>query len=193
MHFLPEYPLETARLLLRPFVRGDVDAVHAYRSREDVTRFMFDAPLSREACAEAVQLRVGQVAWSEECEKIFLAVERREDNAMIGEVLLILRDAASAQAELGYTFHPDFHGRGYATEASARLLALAFDDAAMHRVYARCHAHNVASRRVMERLGMRQEAHFREHRLVKGAWDSELLLAILEDEWRAGPHAAPPH
>ncbi len=184
MELMPQYPLETERLLLRPFVRGDVDAVFAYRSREDVTRFMFDPPLSREACADAVQIRVSQTDWKEDGDKIFLAVEHRGTSAMIGEVVLILRDAGARQAELGYTFHPDHHGRGYATEAGARMLQLGFDEGGAHRIYACCHALNHASRRVMERLGMRQEAHFREHRLVKGEWDDELVHAILADEWR---------
>ena len=184
MEIVPNYPLETPRLLLRPFSRGDVDAVHAYRSREDVTRFMFDAPMTREACAEAVQARVGMTRWAGEGDKIFLAVERREDAVMVGEVVLILRSLLSRQAEVGYTFHPDYFGQGYATEASRRLLELAFDVAGIHRVYARCHPLNTASWRVMERLGMRREAHFRQHALVKGAWDEELVYAILEEEWR---------
>lgn len=184
MELAPSYPIETERLRLRPFSRGDVDAVCAYRSREDVTRFMFDPPMTREACAEAVQARVGQTAWAGEGDRIFLAVERTHDLSMMGEVVLILRSRESRQAELGYTFHPDFHGCGYATEASRALLDLAFA-AGIHRVFARCHAGNDASRRVMERLGMRREAHFREHVLVKGGWDEEFVYAVLHREWRA--------
>src|SRR5690606_2223475 len=120
MKMVPDFPLETERLLLRPFSRGDVDAVFAYRSREDVTRFMFDPPMTREACTDAIQARVGMTAWADEGDKIFLAVERREDAALIGEVILILRSVGSSQAEVGYTFHPDYFGRGYATEASTR-------------------------------------------------------------------------
>ena len=184
MEFTPNYPIETERLRLRPFSRGDVDAVHAYRSREDVARFLFDEPMSREACAEAVQARVGQTSWAEEGDKILLAVERKADAAMIGEVVLVLRSVQSRQAELGYIFNPDHYGQGYATEAGKALLAVGFDGAGIHRIYARCHAHNAASRRVMERLGMRQEAHFREHRFAKGVWDEELICALLEDEWQ---------
>jgi RimJ/RimL family protein N-acetyltransferase len=184
MEFEPSYPLETERLRLRPFTRGDVDAVHSYRSREDVTRFLFDPPMSREAVAEALQARIGQASWTGDNEKIFLAVERRDDSAMLGEVTLILRSAESRQAEIGYIFHPDYRGQGYATEAARCLLSLGFDDAGVHRIYARCHPRNEASRRVMERLGMRQEAHFREHSFVKGEWSEELIHAILEDEWR---------
>lgn len=189
MPFLPDYPLETSRLRLRPFTRGDVDAVFAYRQREDVARFLFDEPMSRQSCAEAVQARVGQIGFELEGDKIFLAVERLDDLAMIGEVSLILRSAEARQAELGYIFHPDYHRFGYATEASRALLAMGFEGAGMHRIYARCDARNLASAKVMERLGMRREAHFREHLLVKGAWDEELIYALLEYEWRARPEA----
>lgn len=185
MSFVPDYPIETARLRLRPFTRGDVDAVFAYRQREDIARFLFDEPMSRESCAEVVQARVGQIGFDKEGDKIFLAVERVDDLAMIGEVSLILRNAEARQAELGYIFHPDFHGYGYATEAGRAVLALGFDGAGMHRIYAQCDARNAASARVMERLGMRREAHFREHVMVKGAWDEELIYAMLEQEWRA--------
>jgi RimJ/RimL family protein N-acetyltransferase len=184
MAFVPDYPIETPRLRLRPFTRGDVEAVFAYRQREDVARYLFDEPMSRESCAEAVQARVGQIGFEQEGDKIILAVERGEDSAMIGEVSLILRSLESRQAELGYIFNPDFHGSGYATEASRAVLALGFDGAAMHRIYARCDARNAASWKVMERLAMRREAHFREHLLVKGVWDEELIYAMLEDEWR---------
>lgn len=188
MAFVPDYPIETARLRLRPFTRGDLDAVFAYRQREDVARYLFDEPMSRESCAEAVQARVGQVGFDKEGDKIFLAVERIEDLAMIGEVSLILRSMAARQAELGYILNPDHQGHGYATEAGRALLALGFERARMHRIYARCDARNTASSRVMERLGMRREAHFREHLLVKGAWDEEFIYAMLEGEWRArGP------
>lgn len=185
MGFAPDLPIETERLRLRPFTRGDVDAMFAYRQRDDVARYLFDEPMSRETCAEAVQGRTMQTAWQEEGDKLILAVERKQDHAMIGEVLLILRNEVARQGELGYIFHPDYHGFGYATEAAFGLLALGFDGAGLHRIYARCDARNVSSYRLMERIGMRREAHFREHILVKGVWDEELIYAMLEDEWTA--------
>lgn len=183
MAFTPELPIETERLRLRPFSRGDVDAVFAYRQREDVARYLFDEPMSREACAEAVQLRTGQTAWQNEGDKILLAVERKADHAMLGEISLIWRSEPARQGELGYIFHPDHHGKGYATEAALALMRVGFEAAGLHRIYARCDARNAASYRLMERLGMRREAHFREHLLVKGTWDEELIYALLEGEW----------
>jgi RimJ/RimL family protein N-acetyltransferase len=189
MVFIPRYPVETERLRLRPFTRGDVDAVFAYRSREDVCRYLFDDPMSREACAETVQARVSQIGFEADGDRIVLAVELRDEPGVIGEVSLIWRSAENRQAELGSIFHPDVHGKGYATEASRAILGMGFEGAALHRIFARCDARNAASSRVMERLGMRKEAHFREHVLVKGDWDEELIYAILEDEWRSATNS----
>ncbi len=183
VRYAPDYPVETARLLLRPFRRGDVDAVYSYRSRPDVAQYLFDDGMTHEQCAEAVRARIGQVAFSEEGDKILLAVERKDDGRLVGEVSLIWRSVANRQAEVGYILHPDAHGQGLATEAARALLAFGFEVAGLHRVYARCDARNRASAGVMARLGMRQEAHFREHVQVKGRWDEEIVCAILESEW----------
>ena len=178
---MPDYPIVTERLRLRPFTRGDVDAVLSYRQRPDVAEFLFDTAMNHEMVTEAVQQLY------DEGDKIILAVERIEDNELIGEVSLILRSLESEQGEIGYIFHPDVHGRGYATESAKALLAFGFDEYGMHRIMARCDARNGASYRVMERLGMRREAHFREHMLVKGRWDEELIYAMLVSEWRERP------
>ena len=74
MSLYPNYPLLTERLTLRPFTRGDVDAVYAYRRSEDVARYLFDTALSREECALAVQQRIGQIALETEGDKIILGV-----------------------------------------------------------------------------------------------------------------------
>jgi RimJ/RimL family protein N-acetyltransferase len=185
VQFAPDYPIVTERLALRPFSRGDVDAVYSYRSREDVSEYLFDQPMTHEECAEAVRARAGQIAFSNEGDKIVLAVERRDDARLIGEVSLIWRSVSDLQGEIGYIFHPDAHGHGYASEASRALLAFGFEVMGLHRVYARCDALNSGSERVMQRLGMRKEAHFREHAQFKGRWDEELIYAILEGEWFA--------
>ena len=184
MAYAPAYPVETTRLRLRPFTRGDVDAVFAYRRREDVTRHLFDGPLTHEACTEIVQRRVGQTELDTEGDKIVLAVERKVDGRLVGEVSMILRDLVSRQGEIGYILHPDAQGQGIATEAADAMLALGFDGMKLHRIYARCAVANTASWAVMERLHMRREAHFREHIFLRGGWEEELVYAILEDDWR---------
>lgn len=185
MALYPDYPIRTERLALRPFTRGDVDAVFAYRRREDVARYLFDVPLSREECALAVQQRIGQIALEQEGDKIILAVELAQGGALIGEVSLIWRSIDARQGEVGWIFDPDHHGRGYATEAANAMLDLAFGPGDMHRVAARCDVRNEASWRLMQRIGMRREAHFREHAIFKSQWDEEFIYAMLWQEWHA--------
>jgi len=183
MALYPHYPLHTERLTLRPFTRGDVDAVFAYRRREDVARYLFDIPLSRDDCAQVVQQRIGQVALVEEGDKIILAVELQQTAAIIGEVSLILRSVDARQGEVGWIFSPDYQGQGYATEAANAVFDLGFGPADMHRLSARCDVRNERSWRLMERLGMRREAHFREHAIFKSRWDEEYIYAMLWQEW----------
>lgn len=185
MALYPTYPLQTERLTLRPFTRGDVDGVYAYRKLEEVARYLFDVPLSREECALAIQQRIGQVALEAEGDKIILAVELTATGALLGEVSLIWRSVDARQGEAGWIFDPAYQGLGYATEASNAILDLAFGPGDMHRVSARCDVRNEASWRLMERLGMRREAHFREHAIFKSMWDEEYIYAILWQEWHA--------
>ncbi len=185
MRLCPDYPLITGRLRLRPFTRGDVDAVFAYRSREDVARYLFDPPLSREECALAIQQRSTQFQLEQDGDRIILAVETLDEAILVGEVSLILRSLEARQGELGWIFHPDHQGQGYASEAMSCLIELAFGEGDLHRLYARCDAANTPSWRLMERLGMRREAHFREHGLFKGRWDEEFYYALLQREWLA--------
>jgi RimJ/RimL family protein N-acetyltransferase len=180
----PELPIPTERLLLRAFTRGDVDAVFAYRQREDVARYLFDGPMTRESCAEAVQARIRQVAFAEVDDRITLAIEHREEGHLLGEVTLIWRSATDRQGEVGYILNPDHQGHGYAAEAVRAIVGLGFRGMDLHRIYARCDTRNTPSFRLMERLGMRREAHFRQHRLLKGEWEEEYIYAVLAADWR---------
>ena len=109
-----------------------------------------------------------------------------ETGALIGEVSLIWRSVEARQGEIGWIFDPKFQGHGYATEAARAMLDLGFGQGDMHRISARCDVRNEASWRVMERLQMRREAHFREHAIFKSAWDEEYIYAILWQEWHVG-------
>jgi RimJ/RimL family protein N-acetyltransferase len=104
----------------------------------------------------------------------------------VGDVVLELVSEEHRTGEIGYIVHPDHHGHGYATEAGRAVLRVAFEDLRLHRVTGRLDARNVASARVLEKLGMRREALLVENELVKGEWQSELVYAILDRQWPAG-------
>lgn len=181
----PGYPIETARLLLRPFGPGDLDDLHAYQSRPDVARYLLWDARDRSQSAESLHRKIRQRALSAEGQSLVLAVVYREAGRVVGEVMLEWLSRRHQQGEVGYVFNPGYHGRGLATEACQAVLALAFDDLGLHRIVGRCDARNGASARVMERLGMRREAHFVHNEVFKGEWADELVYALLDSEWRA--------
>jgi RimJ/RimL family protein N-acetyltransferase len=120
-----------------------------------------------------------------EGEALVLGIEERSTRALVGDVTLIWASERHRRAEIGYVLNPVYSHRGYATEATHRLLHLAFDELEFHRVVARIVAGNDASVRVAARLGMHQEAHLVEHEWFKGAWIDELGFALLKDEFYA--------
>jgi RimJ/RimL family protein N-acetyltransferase len=162
-------------------VPEDLAALHAMRSHEDVVRWLYFEPQTE---AEVAVWLDGVIARPPETGAP-LAVEIRETGELVGHVTLAI-DPEHRQGEIGFIFHPDHQGRGYATEAGAGVLRVAFEAYDLHRVYGRLEARNAASARVLEKLGMRREAHLIENEWVKGEWQSELVYALLAREWRAG-------
>jgi RimJ/RimL family protein N-acetyltransferase len=181
-------PIETERLRLRRFAREDLDGLVAIQSRPEVARFLYWEARGREEVEPALAKFIAGEEIAGEEESISLAVEPRGGGELLGYVSIWLRSLEHRQAEIGFSFHPDHQGRGYATEAARVLLVLAFERLGAHRVYGRTDARNHPSAALMRRLGMRQEAHFREAEIFKGEWGDELVFAILEREWREIRH-----
>ena len=93
--------------------------------------------------------------------------------------------AHDVQAELGWALRPEETGHGYATEAVEAVLRICFEDLGLRRVTASCFTTNTASWRLMERLGMRREAHTVADGLhPSGEWRDGYTYALLADEWR---------
>jgi len=102
---------------------------------------------------------------------------------VIGDVSLGLISATNSQADIGWVLNPAHQGQGYATEAANAMLRVAFDDMAVHRVFAELDPRNESSARLCERLGMRKEAHLRQESWFKGEWGDLAIYAILASEW----------
>ncbi|MER5770790.1 GNAT family N-acetyltransferase [Streptomyces sp. NPDC001985] len=175
-------PIKTERLVLRPFTADDEDDMFAFESRDDVARYLFNEPRTREDNARELALRQRLTVLRKEQDSLMAAVEL--DGTVIGYVLLVWRSEEHRQGEFGYVFHPDHGGRGYATEAAREMLRIGFERLGLHRIIGRCDPRNTGSARVMERLGLRKEAHFVESEIFKGEWGGELHFAMLASEWR---------
>ncbi|HKS49556.1 MAG TPA: GNAT family protein [Amycolatopsis sp.] len=181
---LPTYPLKTARLVLRPFKKDDLAALHSFQSSPDVTRYLYWEPRTRAETAKILAEKIENARLTEPGRTLSLAVELVETGDLIGDLTLRCTSAEHRSGEIGVVFHPKHHGRGYAAEAATELLRLGFEDLELHRIFGRCDARNVASASLLEGLGMRREAHLLENELVKGEWTDELVYAMLAAEWR---------
>jgi RimJ/RimL family protein N-acetyltransferase len=172
------FPHTTQRLLLRPIALDDWPAIFRYMSDPEVTRWLPEGVLS-EAQAQAFAVEnAGEAARA-------VAVVARDGGAFLGHMVFHPWFSPGVH-EIGWAIDRPYQGRGYATEAAAALLACAFDHLRCHRVIATCQPQNVASWRVMEKLGMRREAHFLRC-IYRGPdeWWDEYVYAMLEDEYAA--------
>lgn len=180
----PRYPLRTERLDLRPFTETDLDVVHTLHSNPDVVRYLYWGPNDEETSRVMLARKMRRTALIDAGDSLSLAVVVRESGRVVGDAAFFWHNAQHRSGEIGYIFDPAFHGHGYATEAGTELLRFGFENVGLHRITGRLDGRNTASARVLERLGMRREAHLVQNELVKGEWTDEVIYAMLEDEWR---------
>jgi len=157
------WPRQTARLTLRPAVLEDAPAIQAYRGVAEVTRYLGHGT-----------------------------------GELVGDGTLGLKDAAAhpirrsevrlAEGWIGYCIAPAWSGRGLATELARALVGLALGDLGLRRVVAHAYTEHVASRRVLEKAGLRREATFRKKVLAdEGRWMDDDVWALLREEWSDRP------
>ena len=146
--------IETDRLLLRPLTADDLPTLIRFRADDEVSRYIGGAKMQ---APEMVERRLGFYL---ECHERYgygmSAIIRKSDGEMVGwGGLQPLED--SGQTEVGYGFAKEFWGQGYATETAAACLRYGFEQAGLPRIVAVAIPDNTASRRVMEKIGMRFE------------------------------------
>ena len=168
--------LETQRLTLRRFTSSDGPAIYRYMHDPVVTRWLPEGRLNKAGAQTFADKNAGRRP------RAFAVVERAS-NELVGH-MDFHPWFGSATYEIGWAIGRPHQRRGYATEAARALLAHAFETLGCHRVIATCQPENVASWRVMDKLGMRREAHFRQG-LLRGAgeWWDEYFYALLADEY----------
>ena len=177
-------PIRTGRLVLRRFNGGDLDAFHAYHSLPETARFL---PGPAKTYTQSME-RVGRYAnfvFEKEGDWVALAIEAADQPGLLGEVVLKWLPGRG-QAEVGWTLAPAARGRGYCIEAANAVLRLGFEELGLHRIEARLDELNGVSASLCDRLGMRLEARHIDKWHYKGQWATELVYAILADEWRIG-------
>lgn len=181
------WPRPAGPLTLRQPTAADIDQVLAWRNRPEVTRWLLRTQVEPETFRDtwlsdqgdprdhsAVAVLEGQVVGTGS-----LWVTDAMGQSHAGQ-----HEWTAAEAGMGYLIDPAHAGRGYATHLARALLDLAFGEVGVRRVTAGCFADNVASWRIMDKLGMRREQHG-----IQDSWHAELgwidgfTYAMLADEW----------
>ncbi len=176
--------IETERLTLRPFDSGDLDIVMALYGDEEIMEHMPYPVMDREMAQQ--QLDRNLAGWESVPQIHYeMAVVRKDTNEKIGRAE-ITRNYADDAAMIGWMLIRSAWGQGLATEIAGALLDYCFHELRVHRVFALCHPDNTASWKVMEKCGMRREAHYVQRRLYTKAegdrWEDELEYAAVSTE-----------
>ena len=185
--------LRTGRLILRTLEQSDARRIFHYRSHPEVSRFQ---SWGTELIAE-IQSHIKELSatppgtpgcWHQ------LGICLLSTRELIGDCGFHVLQAEPRQAEFGITVDPMYQHQGFATEALQTLLQYLFFKLGKHRVFASVDPRNIRSVTLMERVGLRKEAHFVKSLWFKGAWVDDLIYAMLAGEWKTtrGTQASSP-
>ncbi len=173
--------IKTERLTLRRMRVEDCHDMYEYSKREDVTEYLLWSPHPNRTHTrkylEYIKTRY------DDGEFYDWAVQLDSEQKMIGTCGFSSIDFANNSAEVGYVINPAYRGRGYAPEALLEIMMFGFLELNLHRIEARYMDGNDASRRVMDKLGMKYEGCARSSLFVKGQYRSIHTCAILSDEF----------
>ena len=177
--------LEGERIILREMTEEDWRGVHKYASQSIVCQYQPWGPNTEGDSIDFVK-QIIEDAKREPRSRFVFAVFDKKDNEMIGAGEYNLRDHGNKTGEIGYIIHPDYWGKGIATEVAKLLIEFGFKVFRLHRIFATCDPRNSGSIKVLEKSGMTKEGRMREVLWVKDGWRDSFLYSILEREWDKG-------
>jgi len=178
-------PRFSPRLVLRPFRRRDTNALHeAVRaSLPDLAEYLpWAVNYQRTVTAQFVKDSIG--AWANGRAFDFAIRAQDDEDTHLGNVSVWFTSRANSVGEIGYWIRSDITNQGICTEAAARALQVAFEELHMHRVTSRIAVGNLASERVVQKLGFLKEGTLRDEVKVGSRWLDHTVWGLLDQEWR---------
>ncbi len=185
---VPRVRLERTATAIRPFSRGDLDALLALRLSNRSFMAAFEADRSDAFFTRAGQARevaLDTEAWAAGAGYAFAILDRYDDDRLIGRIALsnVVRGPWQ-NATVGYWVDQATNGRGHATNAVHLLCAFAFEHAGLHRVQPAIMPRNARSQRVVEKVGFRREGTALRYLKIAGVWEDHDIWALTREEWR---------
>lgn len=178
---MPGFGLDGERVALRDFTPHDLDAVQAYAGDPEVSRYMIWGP-NDPAATQAFLTEAILQARAVPRTAFDVAVTLLGSGELVGGARIAILDSAHRRGDIGYVLRREVWGQGLGTEIARLLCRFGFEELQLHRIEATCDPRNVASRRVLEKAGMRPEGVRRDDFFVRGSWRDSLLLAVLESD-----------
>jgi ribosomal-protein-alanine N-acetyltransferase len=178
--------LETERLTLRDFSLKDIPAVFEMYTRPDINKWLSHEPMqSIEEAEQRVRSRIG--LFENGFGYRWAITFKRAPETVIGSCGYFHVRVSTHTYEIGYEIHPHHWHKGFMTEALTAILDYSFGDATpnpVHRFEALVDPKNVASIRLLEKLGFQKEGIRREFGFWKGKYQDVILFALLSNEWK---------
>ncbi|WP_270180687.1 GNAT family N-acetyltransferase [Alkalihalobacillus sp. CinArs1] len=165
---------------LREFRTNDWEAVHRYASLDEVCKYQ---PWGPNSVADSKAYVDDILFASKQTPRTRFAYAITKNNSVIGACEVNLRNAQEKIGELSYILNPEWWGNGIATEVGKMLLLFSFKDLGLHRVIGTCDERNIASSRVMEKIGMKKEGLLENHLLIRDGWRNSLRYSLTYEEW----------
>ena len=179
-----QLPITTSRLVLRTLRDTDFDDLFEMATHPDVYRYI-RPPMTAEQTRDHIQERMPP--WFFEDMKWYsLAVHLKEETRVMGEVVFRYESRDCRRMEIGYRFHPEYQGKGYAYEAVKVVADELFEVFKIHKMAAYCIRENQPSRRLLEKMGMKEEGVKRDQQLLNGQWFDLVVYGVLEHEFTKG-------
>jgi len=176
------FEVVTPRLVLTPLQANDAEAMLTYRSDPEVCRYQGWEPATLEDVRRFID-QMQTVTFDTPGTWYQLAVRLQDSHELVGDLGVHFPEDMEHQVEIGFTIGPLHQGNGYATEAVTGLLDHLLLTMQKHRVFASVDPRNKPSLALLDRLGMRREAHFRESLWFKGEWVDDVVYGLLSSEW----------
>jgi len=178
-------PIRTERLVLRPPRLSDAEAAYERRSLPEVARYQdWEMPYTRERAEKSMARTAAMDGPTDGKVWTITVVDAKAPDRILGDLAVELRWGGRV-GFFGYTFHPDYWGRGYATEAAQALVHYLFTDLAVSRIESSLHPDNPPSARVLEACGLIFEGLTRESFWVGDECSDDMLYGVTRADWEA--------
>jgi [ribosomal protein S5]-alanine N-acetyltransferase len=169
------------RIYLREVVLEDWEAFHPYSSNEETVKHQPWGPNTEEDSFFFVRQILMDKKQRHRSRFVFAIIEK-ETEVVVGNIEMNIRDWDGV-GEIGFIIHHDYWGRELATEAVHIMIEYSFQHCELQRIFATSCPENIASIKVLEKVGMVKEGTLRKDLLVKGEWKDSCIYSMLREEW----------